>query len=37
MSIQEKIVRYSGQHALSDLHFHAGQPMVIRLNGEIKS
>jgi len=37
MPIREKIVRYAGQHALSDLHFHVGQPLAIRLHGEIQS
>ncbi|WP_087910130.1 type IV pilus twitching motility protein PilT [Polynucleobacter hirudinilacicola] len=37
MSLMDKALRYVGSHKLSDLHFHANEPVSIRVDGVIQT
>ena len=37
MTIEERVIGYTDEHSLSDLHIHAGRPFAIRVGGEIKT
>jgi len=35
MTIENRVISYSDEYSLSDLHIHSGKPFSIRVNGEI--